>query len=181
MPEEETSSSTETPTNESETTETAETPTDWSVEALPEGAQKLIKDLRSEAASYRKKAKELEPFKAAADEAAQAELTELERVRNELETIKQQAAAQELEALRLRVAAEKGLTPAQARRLAGTTEEELSADADDLVSTFKTSSEQPPLGGRPAESLRGGSDPTEPAAEMDPAKLAARIGRRHVI
>ena len=38
--------------------------------------------------------------------------------------------------LRLEIAAEKGLTPAQARRLVGNTREELEADADELLEAF---------------------------------------------
>lgn len=46
------------------------------------------------------------------------------------------ADAAELRATRLEVAHEKGLTPAQAKRLAGTTREELEADADEVLRDF---------------------------------------------
>lgn len=88
-------------------------------------------------------------------------------------------------ALRAEVASAKKLTPAQAKRLAGTTREELEADADDLLETFKPESEQEPEGeggerkpaGRPKEDLKGGTDPTSSAVETNPAKLAESVPR----
>lgn len=49
---------------------------------------------------------------------------------------KAEVAAERLLRMRLEVAAEKGLTKAQAARLAGTTAEELAADADELLALF---------------------------------------------
>lgn len=88
------------------------------------------------------------------------------------------------ETLRLSVAAEKGLKPAQAKRLAGTTREELEADADDLLASFTPTKEgddkdetDPKPAGRPKEDLKGGSDPTSSAVETNPAKLAEAVPR----
>ncbi|MCZ7526562.1 MAG: hypothetical protein M5U14_09405 [Acidimicrobiia bacterium] len=80
----------------------------------------------------------------------------------------------ELESAELRrdVAAEKGLTAEQARRLTGATREELEADADDLLAAFGTPSKAPPST-RPRPELRGGSDPTD--MPTDVSGLADRI------
>lgn len=87
----------------------------------------------------------------------------------------------EAKALRLEVAAAKGLTPAQAKRLVGTTQEELEADADELLTTFGS---QPPAPGTPPSPKpsptappRGGTDPTETPETLDPEKLAEFIPR----
>src|SRR5690349_696993 len=69
----------------------------------------------------------------------------------------------ELSEARREVAAAKGLSPAQAKRLVGTTREELEADADELLETFGGNGDtktKPPPPGRAREDLRGGNDPT---------------------
>lgn len=63
--------------------------------------------------------------------------TEAQRLVERAEAAEKRAQEIEAHAIRLEVAAEKGLTPAQAKRLLGTTREELEADADDLLATFK--------------------------------------------
>lgn len=98
-------------------------------------------------------------------------------------------------ATRLEIAAAKGLTPAMARRLVGTTREELEADADELVKFVKPAGvgdegNRPgasngaagdagtPAGrARPREALRSGSAPDAEPEENDPRKLAALIPR----
>lgn len=91
--------------------------------------------------------------------------------------------------LRVTVAAEKGLTPTQAKRLVGSTREELESDADELLETFSKFGRSDPGKGdeddkdkpaprdRPKERLSGGGDPTEEPEETDPRKLAARVPR----
>jgi len=86
--------------------------------------------------------KERDELKSAADEAARKDETEVERLKRENADLK--AAADKVpettrEALVYRVALEKGLTPKQAKRLQGNTEEELTADADDLLESWGAS------------------------------------------
>lgn len=83
-------------------------------------------------------------------------------------------------ALRLEVAFEKGLTPKQAKRLTGSTREELEADAEELLEDFKPSDEtkRPPTT-RPRERLRGGADPEDEPEEIDQDKILAAIPRRY--
>lgn len=90
------------------------------------------------------RAKEKEPFieelKAKAkrlDEIEQANKTELERVQAALEAAQSQLSQSETSALRSQVALAKGLTPTQAKRLVGSTLEELEADADELLADLK--------------------------------------------
>ncbi|MFI7096438.1 hypothetical protein [Streptomyces lydicus] len=91
-------------------------------------------------------ATELETLRAAAAELAErkaAELTDAERVQAEKAaaedartTAERERDEARAELLRVRVAAEKGLTVEQAARLRGSTKEELEADADELKKLF---------------------------------------------
>lgn len=130
-----------------------------------------LKKANDEAAASRRKLKELED----------RDKTESERLAERAAEAEKRAAAAEAQALRLEVAAEKGLTPAQVRRLVGTTREELVADADQLLADFAPTRNEdptPPPDGRPKERLlRGGGDPTEEPEETDPRKLADLIPR----
>jgi hypothetical protein len=87
-----------------------------------------------------------------------------------------------LEAARLRVALKKGLTEIQAKRLVGDTEEQLEADADELLASFTTDDDDNGGQGptrRPTERLRTGAAPSSQPEETDPAKLAAMVPRRY--
>lgn len=75
--------------------------------------------------------------------------------------IERNAAASEARALRAEVANAKGLTPSQAKRLVGSTREELEADADELLKDIgdrKTQGNRAPREGANPPS-GGGSDP----------------------
>lgn len=73
------------------------------------------------------------------DELDQASKTEQERLTERLAAAEARAAEIESRALRLEVAAENNLTPAQAKRLVGNSREELEADAKELLATFTPS------------------------------------------
>ena len=93
---------------------------------------------------------------------------------NERAAAAEKLAAESTSALvRHQVAAAKGLSEAQAKRLVGATREELEADADDLLASFKV--EQPKkatevIPGKPKD----GASPGE-SGEIDPQKLAAEL------
>lgn len=130
-----------------------------------------LKKANDEAAASRHKLKELED----------RDKSDSEKLAERVAAAEKRAADAEAKALRLEVAAAKGLTPSQVKRLVGTTREELEADADELLADFAPRShndDPPPPGGRPKERLRGGSDPTEEPEETDPRKLADLIPRR---
>lgn len=102
------------------------------------------------------------------------------------------AAEQRARADRLQVALDKGLTSAQAKRLVGSTLEELESDADEILETFggkpskgsdddgdddgKDDAKRPPSR-KPSDDLKGGTDPTQSPTETDPAKLAESVPR----
>lgn len=92
--------------------------------------------------------------------------TEVEKLASELAEVKKQAADERGQRLRLEVAAEKGLTAAQAAWLSGSTKEEIAAKADELKAAFPTT----------APATGGGSpipDPTQ--GPRSPVDLDAQI------
>lgn len=154
---------------------TAEPADEPSHDDLPDWARAALKKANAEAASYRTKVRELEPLAKKARDLEDASKTEIEKAAERLTAAEQRAQEAELRALRLEVAAEKGLTPAQARRLVGTSKEELEADADELLDTFGArgdDGEKPPTPRRPVERLRPGAAPAGEPEETDPRKLA---------
>ena len=107
-------------------------------------------DWKSEARKWEDRAKE---NKSAAEELAsikEAQKTEQQKLEDRAAAEKK-AEENAKDALRARVALEKGLTPAQEKRLIGTTREELLADADQLLTDLgkpapKTPVPDPSLG-----------------------------------
>jgi hypothetical protein len=95
---------------------------------IPAEVKKALSKANKEAESLRLKLKEYED----------RDKTDLERLQEERDALKAERDSLTLETLRREVADEKGLTPAQAKRLVGTTRDELEADADDILEAFPT-------------------------------------------
>jgi|GEM_PF-6471957 len=145
-------------------------PSDFDGDFDAERAKKLIENLRKEKADFQAKATRL-------DEIEDANKSDLEKWTQKASEFEQRAQAAEAQLLRSQVAAAKGLTPAQAARLSGGNQEELEADADELLELFG----QPkatPSGSRVKPTLTPAGVGQELPDETDPAKLAARIPRR---
>lgn len=70
------------------------------------------------------------------DKLAEANQSDQERAAKAAADLERRAAEAEGRALRLDVAFDKGLTPAQAKRLVGATREDLEADADEILRDF---------------------------------------------
>lgn len=127
-----------------------------------------VATLRKEAAKYRTEAKanaDAAKRLAALEESQKSEQQKLleraEAAERERDTVRS-------EALRLRIAADKGLTPKQAARLRGSSEEELLADADELLAEFGGARRS---FGDADQGVRGGGT----KAPEDPASLAAAV------
>ncbi|OHV42195.1 hypothetical protein BBK14_11275 [Parafrankia soli] len=113
--------------------------------------------------------------------------TETQRLQDAATVAEKRAADAEQQLLRIQVGADKGLTVAQARRLVGSTREELEADAADLLESFggKKGDDAPagetgkPEAGagsrRPKEALRPGAAPAGTGDKPDPAAIAKKI------
>jgi hypothetical protein len=114
--------------------------------------------------------------------------TEEQRKSDKLAEAERRAAEAESRSLRYEIAAEKGLTIKMAKRLVGTTREEMEADADELLAELGggaggdkgdkgSEGGADDKSGRPREKLRPGAVPGAEAEETDPAKLAAKVPR----
>lgn len=145
----------------------------------PVAARAEIEKLRKEAASYRTKVRELEPAAAELAQLRQAGRSEAEKLAERAAAAEKEAATARSELLRSQVALAKGLTEAQARRLMGSTREEMEADAAELVAAFASPAVggQEPCGGgplmQPDPSQGSGAD----AGTADPAQIFAGLIR----
>ncbi len=124
---------------------------------LGDAGKKALDRERAARREAEKQAKELEErLKAIEDK----DKSEVERLTAKTAAAEKRADEAEAKALRLEVAAEKGV---KAKWLSGSTREELEAAADEYLAdhppTDKPSTTPP---GKPAEDLKGGGDPTTP-------------------
>lgn len=92
-----------------------------------------VEKLRRENAHYRKLAKTHQDKATRLDELEQSQKTELQKLTEDRDNYKRRGDEAELAMARYEVALEKGLTRTQAKRLVGSTREELAADADELL------------------------------------------------
>lgn len=102
---------------------------------LGDAGKKALEAERREKRAAEKRAKELE---ARLREFEDRDKTEAQKLAERAEAAEAALAALESNALRSEVALEKGLTPSQAKRLIGSTREELEADADELLKDIGT-------------------------------------------
>lgn len=142
--------------------ETTGTPNDGGGQDLGDAGKKALAEERAarrEAEKQRKELeaqlKELQPLAAKAKQLEDAKKSEAEKLNEKLTSAEKRAADAEQRLLRAEVAAEKGLSAAQAKRLVGATREELEADADDLLTVFGSSSKD-------GDTSKGGKGRTSP-------------------
>jgi hypothetical protein len=135
---------------------------------LGENGEKALKAERERAATAEREAKAL---KTRLDELEAANLSELEKAQRRAEKAEQTLAELQANTLRQRVALDKGLPASLVPRLQGSTEEELSADADALLELVKA-----PTGPRPdpSQGARGG-DPNTSTADQFAAALQGQF------
>ena len=139
---------------------------------LGDAGKKALDAERREKRAAEKRAAELE---AKLKEFEDRDKSELERAVERAEAAEKRAAEFETRSLRLEVAAEQGLTPAQAKRLVGETREELEADAKELLTTFKPAADDAhedvsaslDLGNRGGAPRKGSSTAEQFAAAID--------------
>lgn len=150
---------------ESETEEESEESEDEGGDELPEWAREKLTKANAEAANYRVRAREAEEKlkNAKSLEEVDAIVAEMTKDRE----------ATEHALLRENVALKFKLPEAAQKRLAGTTREELEADAKELADLFGTEVEDD------ERELEGGLRPrnTDPDAGLGPRELAGRYGR----
>ena len=153
--------STDTPT---EAAPAEDTTTDVADDAGKESRIEAAK-ARQEVARLRKELKAREADSVELAKIREANKTEVEKANERVAQLEARAAAAELTALRVEVAAAKGLKPSQAKRLTGSTRDELEADADEMLSDMAADSRAPQPAKTPVERLKSG---TVPAGEKQP-------------
>jgi hypothetical protein len=140
-----------------------------------ERAKAKIRKANSEAENLRKRLKELEPLAQRAQEFEEAQKTETQRAVEAQQAAEERAVKAERDALRYRVAVDKGLRPELIDFLTGESQEDIEAKADTLLAL--TTPATPEVTRQPRERLRPGAVPASEPEETDPAKLAASIPR----
>jgi hypothetical protein len=115
------------------TASTDTTPDAPATDALGDAGKKALDAERREKRAAEKRATELETR---LKEFEDRDKTEAQKLADRAEAAEKRAAELESRSLRLEVASEKGLTAGQAKRLIGSTREELEADADEILKDF---------------------------------------------
>jgi hypothetical protein len=131
------------------------------------------KALDAERAARRKAEKDAKDLAARLQALEDKDKSELDKLRDENTQLKTQLDTATTQALRLEVAAEKGV---KARWLSGTTREELEAAADEYLEDHPPAKDAGPVPGKPATDLKGGGDPTEDP-DVDVRKVVESIPR----
>lgn len=139
--------------------------------SLGDPGKKALAEERQRAKAAEKRAAELEAKLKEIDDAGKSEA---EKTAERLAAAEKAAAEHEQRALRLEVAAEKGLSPAQAKRLVGSTREELESDADELLATFGT---KQPSGPKPDPTQGPKGTPVRQRSGSLDAAVATRMNR----
>ncbi len=141
--------------------------------ASPDAARAEIEKLRRENASWRTQVRDLKPLADKAKELDEATKSEVQKALDRAAQAEQAAQAAQLESARLRAASKHGLTEAQARRLVGSTAEELEADAQEFAKELATGTN----GGRKTADLKQGArGPATP--DQDPNAWIRRAAGR---
>lgn len=100
--------------------------------------------------------------------------TETERVAEKAAELEKNLTTAQADAVRFEIALDKGLTKSQAKRLVGSSREELEADAEELLADLGT---KPIIPSRPS-GQGGGSAPSDASETRSPADLAAAVVRQ---
>jgi hypothetical protein len=107
---------------------------------LGDAGKKALDAERKEKRAAEKRAADLE---ARLKEFEERDKTEAEKIADRAKSAEDRATQAESRAMRLEVAFDKGRTPAQAKRLVGSTREELEADADEILRDFPVKPAEP--------------------------------------
>jgi hypothetical protein len=146
---------------------------------LGDAGKKALDAERKARRDAESKAKDLEDrLKAIEDK----DKSEVERLTEQVATLTKDLSTATVDRDRLKVAISKGLTLTQAKRLVGSNEEELTADADELLADLAPLDDtdpKPTPTQKPREQLKPGSgDPDAPLEETDTKKIGERMFAR---
>lgn len=120
------------------------------------------KALDEERKARREAEKQLNAMQTRLKELEDKDKSESERLAGRVAELEKDLGTANSRAMRFEVALDKGLTSKQALRLVGDSQDDLVADADELLESFTSNDPKPEPGSRPREQLRTGAAPTEP-------------------
>lgn len=152
----------------------AEEPTDPKPEPEPDPDAGAKAAVAAERKARRDAEKAANDLRAKLKELEDRDKSESEKLAGKIAEAEKRATDAEARALRMEVASAKGLTAAQAKRLVGASQEELEADADELLSTFGDGDKTP---SKPTEALKGGGDPTAEESAVNVREVVDSIPR----
>lgn len=176
-------------TPETEATETEEAPeaTEENTELTPEQLKAALAAARREAAGYRTKLRDAEPFVAKARELEEANKTEAQKLADQLAEARTTGETNAQRLMRLEAAIKGRLFDANGDldmdlvdRLRGATAEEMEADAKKLGERFARPSGNTPDPGRKPRARLDSARPNPGASDesIDPDAIAAKALRR---
>jgi hypothetical protein len=178
-------------------TDTSDTDTDDEPDTGNDEVEKWKRMARKHEARAKAALAEIDKVKA---DAESANRSDLDKLQSTVEDLRKDLAGERRKTMVAEIAAERGLSAAQAKRLSGTTREELESDADDIVEAFgikakpaKGDDDEPakgdtngsdgdgakPPAGKPKEKLRPGAAGDSEGDEIDPDKIAEKVLGRH--
>ncbi len=160
------------------TTEAPEAQEQQTEELSPDALRKQLEKVRKESANYRTRVRELEPLAAEAKQLKESGQSDLEKLTARAEKAERERETATAESLRLSVAFEKGLNPKQAKRLTGTSREELEADADEILVDFPAIKPDGRPKGDLDQGVRQKAAPTNPK-QADLAQIEADLQAAH--
>lgn len=129
-----------------------------------------VKEALDQSRKWETRAKENFDKASKYDQFVESQKTEQQRLEERATAAERQAQEATTEALRLQVALTKGLSPSQAKRLVGTTAEELESDADEMLADLQPTRPRGDVGQGPR-----GQDSAEP--DMN-SLIRSALGRR---
>lgn len=171
-----------------ETSATEETSNEPAESQLGDAGKKALDEERKARRDAEARLKEIEPLAKKAQELEDAKKSETEKLTEQLTNAQKEAEKANLSVLRMEVALDKapeGMSITQVRKLAkrldGSTREELESDADELFEDFSEEETEEPQGsGRPKEKLTPGASSDADEA-VDYEAIANRISDKNRI
>lgn len=165
----------ETPEHESEETETQQAGQHDQQSEKPAGHDRLPDD-HPVVKALNKANKEAEQARLKVKEFEDRDKTEAERTSEKLQTLEKDLTTAQADAVRFEIALDKGLTKSQAKRLVGSTREELEADAEELVADLGLDEQdETSSSNRPKEKLKPGASNEDDDSTVDGEKIAEKI------
>ncbi|GGM39495.1 hypothetical protein GCM10012275_07980 [Longimycelium tulufanense] len=155
------------------------TPEPTGVDALPEWAQRELRQARQEAANYRTKLRQVEPLAQRAKELEDTGTSEVARLAEQLEASRSELLELKTELTRERVLREYRLSEDLAGFLAG--DEDTMRSAAERLSKLVTTQNSTTLRSAPVARLQSGGSAPNTDDDIDPDALAAKVFTRGTV